>query len=63
MNQVITLVMPMLCASFFTLYQTNLVNTDKEVFKLMTDEFESDLEKSSLLVFNPKVIPNQQHLE
>ena len=63
MNQVITLVMAMLCASFFTLYQTDLVNTDKEVFKLMTDEYENDLEKSSLLVFNPKVMPNQQHLE
>ena len=63
MNQVITLVMPMLSASFYTLSQTDLANADKEVFNLMTYEFESDLEKSSLLVFNPKVMPNQQHLE
>jgi hypothetical protein len=63
MNQVITLVMPMLCASFFTLYQADLVNEDKQVFKLMTDEFENDLEKSFYLVFNLKVLPNQQHLE
>lgn len=63
MNQVITLVMPMLCASFFTLSQTDLDNADKEVFNLVIDEFEHGLEKSSYLVFNLKVLPNQKHLE
>ena len=63
MNQVITLVMPMLCASFITLSQTDLANSDKLVFKLMTDEYENGLEKSSYLVLNLKVLPNQKHLE
>lgn len=63
MKQVIILVMPMLCTSFFATPKTDLTNADKEVFNLVTDEFENGLEKSSLLVFNHKLIPNQQHLE
>ena len=63
MNQVITLVMPMLRSSFFTLSQTDLANEDKEVYNLVIDEFENGLEKSSVIVFNHKLIPNQQHLE
>lgn len=63
MKQVIILVTSILHTSFFTLSQTDLTNADKEVFNLVTDEFENGLEKSSVLVFNHKLIPNQQYLE
>lgn len=61
MNQVFTLVLSMQCASLFTPLKTDLAIAENEVFSLLTDEFENCLEKSSVAVSNPKVIPNQQH--
>ena len=62
MKQVIALVMSMPYASFYSV-SNGFGQCIQGGFFHVTDEFENGLEKSSYLVFNPKVIPSQQHLE
>ena len=62
MNQVITLVMPMLCASFYSI-SNGFGQCRQGGFFHVTDEFENCLDKSSDIVLNLKVLTSQEHLE